>query len=361
MKRLAGGLVLAFALAFAPAHAQKQPAPAVVVEPAQMQVIAHRVDFVGRIEAIEKVELRARVTGFIKEVGFKDGEVVAEGQMLFQLEPDPFEATIDQRKAQLASANADVQNAELNLQRGLDLLKAKTISQSQVDQRKADASKAQALVLQMEAALREAEIQLSYTTIKAPIPGRIGRTTFTEGNLVDPSSGVLATIVRDDQVRAVFNVTQREILDYRKSGGGEVTVRLKLADGSFYDMPGKLDFVDVVADQKTDSQLIRAVFPNPQRFLTDGQTIRVVIERAQEAPSVTVPQAALAADQGGSYVFVVDQANKVEQRRVKTGQQRDGRIAITDGLKEGELVIVEGLQRARAGLEVAPQRAEAAN
>lgn len=361
--KLASGLVLALALSFGTAHAQQQaaPPPAVVVEPAQMQVIAQRVDFVGRIEAIEKVELRARVTGFIKQVDFKDGDTVKEGQTLFEIEPDPFQATIDQREAQVASARADLKNAELNLKRGLELVKTNAMARSQVDQRQADADKAAATVLQMEAAVREAEIQLSYTTIKAPIPGRIGRTTFTAGNLVDPSSGVLATIVRDDEVRAVFNVTQREILDYRKSGGGELTVRLRLADGSFYDQPGKLDFIDVVVDQKTDSQLVRAVFPNPQHVLTDGQTIRVVIERAQEAPSVTVPQAALAADQAGSYVFVVDAANKVEQRRVKTGQQRDGRIAVTEGLKEGDLVIIEGLQRVRAGMEVKPLRAEAAN
>ncbi len=363
LTKLASGVLLAWSLTFGAAHAQQQaaPPPAVVVEPARMEVIAQRVDFVGRIEAIEKVELRARVTGFLKQVDFKDGDDVKTGQTMFEIEPDPFQATIDQRQAQLAAAKADAQNAELNLQRGLDLLKSKTMPQSQVDQRQADASKAQATVLQMEAALREAEIQLSYTTIKAPIAGRIGRTAFTQGNLVEPSSGVLATIVRDDEVRALFNVTQREILDYKKSGGGEVNVKLRLADGSFYDKPGKLDFIDVVVDQKTDSQLVRAVFANPDRVLTDGQTIRVVLERAQEAPSVTVPQAALAADQAGSYVFVVDSANKVEQRRVKTGQQRDGRIAIAEGLKDGDLVIVEGLQRVRAGMDVAPQRAEASN
>lgn len=362
MRKLASGLILVAALSLGTAEAQQQAAPpAVVVEPAQMQVIAQRADFVGRVEAIEKVELRARVEGFLKAVEFKDGDTVTEGQTLFAIEPDPFQATIDQREAQLASAKADLENAELNLQRGLDLLKSKTIALSQVDQRKADAAKARASVLQMEAALREAQIQLSYTTVKAPIPGRVGRTAFTKGNLVDPSSGVLATIVRDDEIRAVFQVTQREVLDYRKSGGGEVTVRLRLADGSLYEQPGKIDFVDVVVDDKTDSQLIRAVFPNPQHVLTDGQTIRVVVERANEAPSVVVPQAALAVDQAGSYLFVVDQANKVEQRRVKTGAQREGRIVITDGLKEGELVITEGLQRVRAGMEVAAQRAEPVN
>lgn len=363
MRKLASGLVLALLLCLGVARAQQQaaPPPAVVVEPAQMQVIAQRVDFIGRIEAIEKVDLRARVTGFLKQPGFNDGDTVKEGQTLFEIEPDSFQATIAQRQAQLASAKADVQNAELNLQRGLDLLKSKTIAVSQVDERRAAAEKARASVLQMEAALREAEIQLSYTTIKAPISGRIGRTSFTKGNLVDPSSGMLATIVRDDEVRAVFRVTQREILDYRKSGGGEVSVKLRLADGSFYDAPGKIDFIDVVVDDKTDSQLVRAVFPNPQHTLTDGQTIRVVVERANEAPTVVVPQAAMAVDQSGAYVFVVDASNKVEQRRVKTGPQRNGRISITGGLKQGELVVTEGLQRVRAGMEVAAQRAEPVN
>ncbi|QIG48794.1 efflux RND transporter periplasmic adaptor subunit [Nordella sp. HKS 07] len=363
MKNLASGLVLATALLLGPAHAQQQaaPPPAVVVEPAEMQVIAQRADFVGRIEAIEKVELRARITGFLKQVTFTEGDRVKEGETLFEIEPEPFQAAIDQREAQLASAKAELQNAEINLKRSLDLVKTNAVAQAQVDQRQADAAKARASVLQMEAALREAEIQFSYTTIEAPISGRIGRTAFTRGNLVDPSSGVLATIVRDDEVRAVFNVTQREILDYRKSGGGALTVRLRLADGSLYDKPGKLDFIDVVSDQKTDSQLVRAVFPNPDHILTDGQTIRVVIERAEDKPSVTVPQAAVAVDQAGSYTFVVDQANKVEQRRIKTGPQREGRIAVTEGLKGGELVIVEGLQRVRAGMEVAPQRAETVN
>ena len=330
----------------------------VVVEPASRRVMVRGSEFIGRVAAIEKVDIRSRVTGFVKRPLFNEGDTVKAGQVLFEIEPESFQATVDQQAALLAAAKADLDNANTNLSRATELIRTNATSQAQVDQRKAEQARAAAHVQQAQAALDQARINLSYTTIRSPIDGRIGRASLTQGNLVDQGTGTLATVVRDDTVHVFFGASQREVLSFRKSGQTKDAqkVTLKLADQSIYGERGAIDFLDVTVDQKTDSQTIRASFPNPDRFLQDGQTVRVLVEPESGAESIVVPAVAVAADQSGHFVLVVNADNKVEQRRVKTATSRDGFTAIAEGLKGGEFVIVLGQQRARPGAVVTPQK-----
>ena len=338
---------------------QAGPPPAVLVQPAELRSMTKQAEFVGRAEALEKVDLRARVQGFLGPRLFKDGDLVKEGQIVFTIEKDPFEAAVDQRRAQLASAQATLANADQQLGRTAELVRKGNAPVAQLDQRTAEQGQAKAAVLEAEANLRDAQIQLSYTEIKTPISGRIGRPAVSPGNLVGPDTGVLATVVQENPMQVLFSVTQREILEARRDSdpNGKVRARVRLADGSLYGEPGRIDFLDVQVNPRTDGQTVRAMFPNPDDLLTDGQTVRVVIQEKGNGQVVTIPESAIAIDQTGPYVFVVGQDDKVEQRRLKLGTERDGRTVVEEGIEAGDRVVVQGQQRIRAGMTVAPQQA----
>ncbi|MEI7871062.1 MAG: efflux RND transporter periplasmic adaptor subunit [Alphaproteobacteria bacterium] len=355
------GAGLAAAFFGAPARAQQgAPPPAVLVQPAELKPIADQSEFIGRAAAVDKVELRARVKGFLGPRKFKDGDMVKQGQVLFLIEPEPYQAAVDQKVAQRDAAKAALANADVQLFRAEELLRSKTGTQVTYDQRLSEQLQAKAQLEDAGAQLRDAEIQLSYTQIKSPIDGRVGRAAVSPGNIVGPDTGVLATVVSENPIRVLFSITQRELLEARRdtsSTGDGLVVLLRLADGSLYKDKGKLDFIDVTADAKTDGQMVRAVFDNKDGLLTDGQTVRVIVEGEKVPTVVAVPQAAVALDQTGSYLFVVNDKNVAEQRRVKVGVARDGLVAITEGLKAGEKVIVQGQQRVRPGMTVNPSLA----
>ena len=343
------------------AHGQPAgPPPAVLVQPAELRSMTKQAEFVGRAEALEKVDLRARIQGFIGPRLFKDGDEVKEGQVVFTIEKEPFVAAVDQRKAQLASTQATLANADQQLQRTAELTRKGNAPVAQLDQRTAEQGQAKAAVMEAEANLRDAAIQLSYTEIKTPISGRIGRAAVSPGNLVGPDSGVLATVVQDNPMQVLFSVTQREMIEARDSEvTGKVRARVRLANGSLYSEKGRIDFLDVQVNPRTDGQTVRAMFPNPDDILTSGQTVRVIIEEKGGDEVVVIPQSAVAIDQTGSYVFVVGNDNKVEQRRLRLGAGREGLAVVEEGLKPGERVVVQGQQRVRAGMTVAPQLAPA--
>jgi membrane fusion protein, multidrug efflux system len=347
------------ALAGLPAFAQQGgPPPAVLVAPAELRSMAKQAEFVGRAEALEKVDLRARVQGFLGPRLFKDGDEVKEGQVVFTIEKEPFEAAVDQRKAQLASAQATLANADQQLARTAELTRKGNAPVAQLDQRTAEQGQAKAAVMEAEANLRDAQIQLSYTDIKSPISGRIGRPAVSPGNLVGPDSGVLATVVKDDPMQVLFSVTQREMLEARDTDvTGKVRARVRLANGSLYNEKGRVDFLDVQVNPRTDGQTVRAMFPNPDDILTSGQTVRVIIEEKGGDDVLVIPESAIAIDQTGPYVFVVGQDDKVEQRRLRLGTRREGLAVVEEGLKPDERVVVQGQQRIRAGMTVAPQLA----
>ena len=367
-RRLVGllpGLLLGLSFVL-PVGAQTKSAdnapPVVLVRPVEVRTLAPQSEYVGRLAVFEKVELRARVKGVLGKREFADGTKVAEGQLLFTIDPTSYRIAVNQKRALRDGAQAALINAEAQLKRAAELLRTNNVSQVSYDQRLAEQLQAKATLDDAEAQLEDAELQLSYTKIAAPIAGLIGRSSVSPGNLVGPESGVLATIVNERQIRALFSVPQVDLLNVRRDlrAGEPLAVRLRLADGKLYPEKGKVDFIDVAVDPTTDGQMARAVFDNADELLTDGQTVRVIVEGNEPAKVMVVPLAAMAIDQTGRYVYVVDGKGVVEQRRITVDFVRDGMIAVASGLKEGDRVIVQGQQRVRAGMAVEAQPAPAA-
>ena len=309
-------------------------------------------EFVGRVEAVNRVEIRARVVGFLQAVLFKEGELLQEGAPLFRIEREPFEAAVQQAQGALIKEQGQYANAEVQLQRAEELLKSSAGSVATRDQRRAQAETAKGDVITALANLTTARVNLSYTDIAAPITGRIGRTSVTKGNVVGPDSGPLALMVSQDPIYVVFPVSERQLLAIRKQGQGAETaagkVRVIFADGSTYEQSGTIDFVGVTVNRETDTITMRAVMPNPQDVLLDGELVRVAVEAAKPEEKVLVPQAALIADQEGTYVFVVEDG-KAEVRRVELGGESGADSIIDQGLSGGEQVVVQGLQSLRPG------------
>jgi membrane fusion protein (multidrug efflux system) len=341
------------------ANAQSAPPPAVSVTPVVSRQVTETGDFIGRVIAIDKVDVVARVPGFIEERNFTEGQTVKKGDLLFRIEQDTYKAAVDQQSANLAKAKATETNANLQLQRGQELVKNQNIPQSTVDQRAADEQAAAADVLQAQALLEQAKINLGYTEIHSPIDGRIGLANFTVGNLVDPSSGRLATIVSQDPIYVTFPASEADVIAYKRrvaesaEKNPHVTIHIKLPNEAIYPHPGVTNFLDVQVQADTDTVLVRAQLPNPEGILIPGGIVGVTVDRATPRPSLMVPQAAVLLDQAGHYVMVVDDAKKVEQRRITTGVEQGRNVVVTNGLKEGELVIVEGIQKVHPGQVVA--------
>jgi membrane fusion protein (multidrug efflux system) len=361
-KAMIGVLALAFYCGAAAAQSSSPP-PAVAVTPVVSREITATGDFVGRVVAIDKVDIVARVAGFIQERNFTEGQQIKTGDLLFRIEPDTYRATVDQQSANLAKAKATEVNANLQLERGQELVRNHNIPQSTVDQRAADEQGAQADVLQAQALLEQAKINLGYTEIRSPIDGRIGLANFTVGNLVSPSSGALATIVSQDPIYVIFQASEADIIEYKHSIAASadknphVTIHIKLPDGTFYEHPGRTNFLDVQVQAETDTVQVRAQLPNPEGMLIPGGIVDVIVNRGAPQASLVVPESAVQLDQAGRYVMVVGQDKKVEQRRITTGVEQGRDIVVTQGLKEGELVIVEGIQKVHPGQVVAASAA----
>ena len=361
--RLALPLALMFA-ALAPALAQPGPAgpPAVGVAKAEKRPIIETSEFVGRIQAVNRVDLVARVTAFIEERRFNEGGDVHTGDVLYRLERAPFEATVAQQAAAVATANAVLAGGNLVLGRAGQ--------RSLVDDARATQRSQAAQLIGAQAQLRAAQVNLDYTEIKSPIDGKISRTAVTEGNVVGPSSGTLATIVSQDPMYVLFPVSVRAAIDLRdryaaKGGFNAVTVKLKLPNGKMYNQAGKLDYVDPSVAVNTDTLTLRARIPNPvregskasdpgDRELSDGQFVTVTLEGVEPVAQLAIPRTGVLSDQQGSYVWVVGDGNKVEQRRIQLGQSTPDTAVISAGLKEGETVVVDGVQRVRPGAVVDP-------
>jgi membrane fusion protein, multidrug efflux system len=341
----------------APAAAP-QVAPAVGVRTARMRGVNQSFEFVGRIQAVDKVDIRARIEGFLDKRLFREGDEVKKGDLLYQIEKVQFQALVDQAKANLAAAEADLLNATAQYERQLDLAKRQFSPQSTVDQNKAAMDVASAKVMQVKAALTQAEVNLGYTDIRSPIDGRIGQTAYTTGNLINPASGTLATIVSQDPIYAAFPVSVRDLETIREarrrdgSSLAKIDIHLRLSGGRDYPLVGTWDFTDPQVNQQTDSLTMRAVMPNPDRLLTDGQFVTAIIRERREEPRLVVPQAALQVDQGGYYVLVVDEQHKVVQHRIATGVNIGTDVIVTSGLKDGDKVIVDGVQKVRPGIVV---------
>jgi membrane fusion protein (multidrug efflux system) len=346
---------------------EPQAAAAVTVVQVVEQDIRPSTSFTGRVQAKDKVDLRARVDGFLERRLFTEGADVKQGDLLFVIEKGLYQAAVDEAHAALEKAEATLQLAEVELARQKELYEKNVGSKAAFDQATAKHGEARGSVLGQKASLERAKLQLGYTDISAPIEGRIGRASVSIGNFVGPSNSALATIVTQDPIYVSFPVTQRQILDIRKaqaeagSSAPETVIYVQLADGSRYAQAGKVNFLDVTVSQGTDTVQVRAIFPNPNRVLVDGQLVSVIAQGGKPEHALLIPQQALQIDQTGGFVLVVDQDSKVQVRRVETGPAVGARIVINKGLKSRERVVTGGIQRVKPGqvVQVTEEKPEA--
>ena len=366
----------------APAAPEKAPLPSVVVAAIEEGLVDKQDRFIGTIKAIQSVELKARVEGFLTQLAFQQGAMVTENELLYQIEQAPFLASLESAKADLAvaqadqaAAEADLLNKQLDLDRQDALIKKGDTSQAARDKAKAQrdesaaaVAKTKASVLVAKASIDTAQINLGYTTMTSPIAGRIGPTKFTEGNLVNTSSGTLATVVQLDPIRAVFSIPSASFVRVAELSSKEGTdaVREKyvpqliLPTGETYPHEGKIAFIDNQVDARTGTIAVYADFPNPEHMLLPGQFIAAVLHRAEQTRLPLVPASAIQRTRDGEQVYVVGSGNRVEVRDIKTSTQVGTFYAVTSGLQIGDIVIVTGEQKVKAGMVVNPVKQSAA-
>ncbi|MBZ7920231.1 efflux RND transporter periplasmic adaptor subunit [Ensifer adhaerens] len=344
------------------------PAVPVSVARAQSKRITTWEEFSGRLEAIERVEVRPRVGGAILKAHFREGALVKQGDLLVTIDPEPYAAAVERAKAQVEAAEARVALAKIELERGRKLVTTSAVPQSSVDQRASAYDEAQAEVRSAKAALRTAELDLQYTEVRAPISGRVGRLDVTAGNLVAAGSAspVLTTLVSVDPIYASFNASEEVVTTalakLAASAGGSAIERLPVQVGTAADdgtpITGHIQLINNEVDAATGTIRVRAALENAEGKLIPGQFVRIRIGEPDPEEKLVVSDRAIGSDQDKKFVFVVGTDNKVEYRQVKLGPNSDGLRIVESGLKSGENIVVNGLQRVRPGVVVAPQQVE---
>lgn len=350
------------------------PPPAVTVAPPVKRTVSDFDEYVGRFVAVDSVEVRARVSGYLESVNFKDGQMVKQGDPLFTIDKRPFQNALDQARANLVQAKSNLSYTEADLARGQQLVRDKTITEQTFEQRSQAFRNSQASVSNAEAAVRQAELDIEFTELKAPVAGRIGDRRVSPGNLVTGGTGgnttLLATIVSTDPIRFEFTFDEASYLRYeRLSKGGQdvasrgagVKVALKLIDEKDFDHEGSIDFVDNVIDRSTGTIRGRAVFANANGVFTPGMFARVRVPASPPAEGLLVPDSAIGTEQARKFVLTVNAENTVVPKYVTLGQvTSDNLRIIKDGLAADDRVIVNGVVRARPGQKVTPQQQGAA-
>jgi RND family efflux transporter MFP subunit len=348
------------------------PPPAVTVAKPLQRTIVDQDEYVGRFVAVDSVEIRARVSGYLDKVHFKDGQIVKQGDLLFTIDRRPFQNILDQMRANLAQAKANLAYTETDLQRAQSLVRDRTITEQLFDQRTQANRTARAQVEAQEAALKQAELDLHFTELRAPITGRIGDRRISPGNLVTGSlsgnTSLLATIVSMDPIRFEFTFDEAAFLRYerlarslRDEGQGEsTTVTLKLLDEKDFVHKGRMDFVDNVIDRSSGTIRGRAQFANPDSLFTPGMFARVRVPGSPPYEALLVPDHAIGTDQGRKFVLTVNADDTAVTKYVTLGHVVEGNMRIVrEGLSPDDRVIVNGLMRARAGQKVTPQEEKA--
>ncbi len=338
--------------------------PLVIVKPVEKADSSSQPsEYVGRVEAIQTVQVKPQISGEIAKVSFKEGSIVKAGQLLFQIDPAQYQATVALRKAELEKAEATLAEAEKYHKR---VMAANDQAVSAADRDTAESSVLQgkAAVSQAKANLRLAEINLGYCRITAPITGKIGIANLTKGNYVTPSSGALATIVQMDPVRVSYTLPDRDYLDQLelfKKEGSVYKTKLILSNGSELDVPGQRDFEDNTVDQMTGTVMMRLRYTNDSGMLIPGEMVRVFTQPVKSRIVNVIPQTAVMADAEGDYVYVVEADNSVRDVRVKLGREMGTLREVVSGLKDGQNVVVAGLQNLRPGTKVRIDTSASAN
>ena len=366
-------LVLSLALALASCGDSGKPAgpsaPTVTVaKPVQRSLVDYD-EYVGRFIAVDSVEVRARVSGYLDQVHFQDGQIVKQGDLLFTVDKRPFQTSLDQAKANLSQARANLAFTEADLARAQQLVGNKTITEQTFEQRTQAKRVAEASVAAQEAAVRQASLDLEFTELRAPVTGRIGDRRVSPGNLVTGGTGgnttLLATIVSLDPIRFEFTFDEASYLRYERLSRdgkdvtgreGSVLVTLKLIDENGFGHAGRMDFVDNVIDRSSGTIRGRAVFTNAAGLFTPGMFGRVRVPGSPTYQALLVPDLAIGTEQARKFVLIVDGDNIVQQKYVTLGQSVDQLRVIKDGLQPDDRVVVNGLMRARPGAKVNPQQ-----
>lgn len=345
------------------------PAVPVTVATVESRSVMRWEEFSGRLEAIDRVQIRSRVAGQIKAVHFREGALVAEGDALVTIDPAPFEAAVAGAEAQVASAEAKVGLARTELERGRRLSDNRTISQSDLDQRQSSFADAEAQLRAARAALTTARLDLGYTEIRAPVSGRVGKIEITAGNLVAAGSAspALTTLVSVNPIYASFNASEgtvaRALSELPKTGGAlpaleQIPVEIGTLSDEGTPIRGTLHLIDNQVDAASGTIGVRAVFDNPDGRLIPGQFVRVRMGEPRPEDRIVISDRAIGTDQDKKFVFVVDGENKVSYRQIRPGASADGQRIVESGLSAGDTIVVNGLQRIRPGATVAPQADE---
>lgn len=346
-----------------------KPAIPVTVAAVEPRDITSWQEFSGRLEAIDRVEVRPRVAGAIQSVQFREGALVKQGDLLVTIDPATYEAAVAQAQAQVGAAKARLNLTKVEVDRGQKLFDNKTISQSDMDTRASNYAEADANVKAAQATLQTAQLNLDYTQVRAPISGRVGKIAVTVGNLVaaGSSSPALTTLVSVDPVYASFNASEQTVTqalaELPVTNGvappvEQIPVQIGTANDNGTPVNGKLQLIDNEVDAASGTITVRAVFDNPGGRLIPGQFVRVRMGQPKAENKIVIDDRAVGTDQDKKFVFVVDGENKVNYRQVQLGSLVDGQRVIENGLKAGEKIVVNGLQRIRPGAVVAPQLAE---
>lgn len=321
--------------------------------------------YIGHIESMESIDLRARVEGYLEKINFKEGSFVKKGQILYVIEQAPYKARVAAAKAQVMQAEADFFKAKTRLER-LRSAQPESVPKTDLDDAVAAQDLARGRLDEAKANLELAEINLSYTTVKAPITGRIGKSLYKVGDLVGPSSQPMAEIVRMDPIRVVFSISENQgelimnaMKDAEKGNSPSIlSVSLEFPGGHTYPRKGEIDFVNNRVDPDTGTIAIWARFDNPEGRLVPGEYVRVFLEEAKQEKAPGVAQIAVQRDNEGAFVYIVDEENKVEQRRITIGPTVNNKFIVTSGLKQGEKVVIRGIQKVRPGMTVNIENAQ---
>jgi RND family efflux transporter MFP subunit len=363
---------LALALLVASCGDQKQanqapPAPQVTVALPIKRTVFDYDEYVGRFVAVNSVEIRARVSGYLDKIDFTDGQMVKQGDLLFTIDKRPFENALAQARANLTLAQSNLTFTEADFQRAQQLVKDKTITEQSYDQRSQAHRNAEATFNANQAQVKQAELDLQFTELRAPIDGRIGDRRVSVGNLIAGGTGgnattLLATIVSLDPIRFEFTFDEASFLRYERASKSSqemadgTKVALKLIDENDYEHAGRMDFIDNVIDRSTGTIRGRAVFDNPKGLFTPGMFARVRVPGSPPYEALLVPDAAVGTEQTRKFLFVVGADNKVQQKYVELGQAtKDNLRVIKSGIGPDDRIIVNGLMRARAGIVVSPK------
>ncbi len=336
-----------------------RPPVEVVVDAVVLDDFQPKTSYVGRLQAINDVAIQARVNGYVLSRDFREGDLVQEGDLLYTIDPSEYQAALERAKADLAGAVARQANALRTYKRGLELVSKGAISQAEMDKFEADKLETDAQIEAAKAQVDSAEVNLAFTTIKAPITGRTGLSAVSVGDLVGPNTGDLTNLVSLDPMEAQFQISEslyiseiaRRVNDGIDEASSRVDVTLELADGSMYEEMGAIDYVGNRVDMTTGTLDARARIPNPESILVPGQYVRIVLRQIEKQQALFVPQAAVQSDQQGSFVMVVEQGS-VARRGVVLGDRLDDKVIVIKGVRAGESVIVQGLQQVRPGMPV---------